>query len=185
MLSLVATPLHPSGKPLRLHIRWLVNSPAQSGRRESGQSASTIVDSAFKDGVNDFTSAVDQIIGLPSTDVGPYLNALSDGNQAAGITAVIEAGQETSFLNEARSSNQLRLDSSPSGNGSQVTPAAPSNSTQPSDSLNDPMASFFANFSRNTVLALGAGYARTATTTSTMKVLQQLNIVWILDSSTR
>jgi hypothetical protein len=137
---------------------------------ESGASSASIVDASFRTGLGDFTGAVKTILTLPAADVAPYLRNLPDGNQAAGITGFISAVQDVIALDLAQSSKHLALDAHPVSSAQVVcsttilnacfssTPPPPSNTAQPPDSLGDPMASFFAGFTRNLDMGLSAGY---------------------------
>jgi IPT/TIG domain len=150
---------------------------------ESGASSASIVDASFRTGLGDFTGAVKTILTLPAADVAPYLRNLPDGNQATGIAGFISAVQDVIALDLAQSSKHLAFDAHPVSSAQVVcsrtilhacfssTPPPPSNTAQPPDSLGDPMASFFAGFTRNVDMGLSAGYVTDSAGSGPAKVV--------------
>ena len=128
----------------------------------AGQAPGRIVDAAFATGQADFTAALGAIVRLRPAARVTYLQHLRTSDLAVALATTVSALESEAALHIAGSTGGLTLVSNPSPTTSSPAPAPPSDAAQPGDSLGDPMATFFGNFSHNTFKGIAAGYSATS-----------------------
>lgn len=156
------------GMPVGMEFGLVGQFTAGEWRAVSNDPAPMVVRSSFTTGTQDYTRAVQRILSLPAADQVAYLQNLPSLDQLGGLEAYFTALQAASVLDYALHTKQLLYETKPAGIDAQycdpngcvsVSPAPTSDAAQPPDSLDDPMATYFANFIRNSDAAIGAGFA--------------------------
>ena len=123
---------------------------------EAAKTNQQIVDSAMAQGMNDYSAAFTQVLAMGAASNG-YLMNLADQPLADALTCVGQSILGKVASRESDLTGQQQVVAPPSTK-SVPTPPPASTASQPADSLNDPAATSFANFSFNTGVAMVAGY---------------------------
>ncbi len=116
-----------------------------------------IVDQALATGMDDFTSAFKSVLGLGSASLA-YLTSLPYANLAQAITYVGQSIMHSVSQGSIQTTGQQQTVAAPAPTTDVPAPPVPSSAAQGADTLNDPTASSFGDFTFNTAEAVASNY---------------------------